>query len=33
MSADKYVHVPYPKATPAFMCAGCGAVALFSDGV
>ena len=24
---------PYPKSTPAFICAECGAVALHSDGV
>jgi predicted RNA-binding Zn-ribbon protein involved in translation (DUF1610 family) len=33
MSDDKYLHVPYPKSTPAFVCAGCGAVSLLSDGV
>jgi predicted RNA-binding Zn-ribbon protein involved in translation (DUF1610 family) len=33
MSEEKYIHVPYPKSTPAFICAECGAVALHSDGV
>ena len=33
MVEDNYVPVPYPKLTPAFMCAGFGAVALLSDGV
>jgi len=33
MSDEIKVHVPLHKKTPAFICAGCGAVSLDQDGV
>lgn len=33
MSDENKIHIPLPKSTPAFICAGCGAVALRSNGV
>lgn len=33
MSDENNVHIPLPKNTPAFICAGCGAVALDQDSV
>ena len=33
MSDDNNVHVPLPKTTPAFICAGCGAVGLDRESI
>ena len=33
MSDENKAHVPLPKTTPAFICAGCGAVSLDQGGI